>query len=493
MMKQLPMRLASLVLVGAFCAQAAATEVIVDNGATGFTSSSGWRRATAASNHFGSMSLYAATGGSIQSARFTPDLPAAGLYQVDAWNSCYSPRGTNVPHIVTHADGTDTVFVNQDANAGSCGEWFPLGSYRFDAGASGSVELSDEGVVPGIYIGADAVRFTSTTSLSFRVLRSELDQLVMYGEGLDPSLVINLSLGWHPLLGPCPDGTFCSSIDLHASSVEDDVIVVDLPPGIPPGQHLLRAQQGDVETELFFVLGGLGEQGPQGPPGPPGPPGEDGVPGFPGATGATGPQGPPGPPGEPADSAVLNALQAQIDDLAATIEDLEHGPGGPGERDLQCADIEFMGEVWGQHARGVDLRPYTGSTLHFMGCNGDGCEPEQFFCRYDPNRGSLTFGATASRLRVAIDPGDVHLDVMPTSTGCASPAEPGGISNFPVDPRSAERLCQALGYPTGRSTVGEGHNSCPQTLSEGDAWSNDFGTALRPIAQSITCDTEILL
>ena len=391
-----------------------------------------------------------------------------------------------MPHVVSHADGVDTVLVNQDASSGFCGEWEVLGEYNFVAGVLGSVEITDAGVVPGIYVGADAARFTSVTALDFTVLRTEEDQVVLLGRDLDENLVINLSLGWHPVLGPCPDGTFCSSISLPVSSFVDDIVVADLPGGLPPGQHVLHVEQGDVSVDLLLVIGAIGPDGPPGPPGEPGPPGD------PGTDGVSGPPGPPGPPGADVD---VTALQAELDELAAAVAALEaEVEASPTDDSVRCGDIAFMGEIWGAHAQGLDLRGLTGSTLHFIGCNGDGCNPDQFFCSYNATDRTLMFGATASRLRVAVDPGDAEGDLMPTEGGCATLARPDRISNFPVSNEAATSLCTALGYDAGSVVVGPGENSCPTATAlnaSGDLWGIEETAGGRiPIAQSITCSQD---
>ena len=141
----------------------AGIEVIVDNNLAGTSSVGAWPAATGANAHYGTTSLYAVVGGSIDAYRFTPTLLVAGDYSVDAWNSCYSPRHTAVPHRISHDGGISTVVVDQDCGSGVSGAWLTLGTYSFSAGTSGYVEITDEGLTSalGQYIGADAVRFTT--------------------------------------------------------------------------------------------------------------------------------------------------------------------------------------------------------------------------------------------------------------------------------------------------------------------------------------------
>lgn len=135
-------------------------DIVVDDADPGATVTSGWfMNATAATEHFGTMSRYATTGGQVDTYRFTPDLPGAATYSVYAWNSCYPDRATDVPHVIHDGTGqTYTVDVDQDCNTGSHGEWFHLGDFPLGLGAY--VEITDAGITSSSpYFGADAVRF----------------------------------------------------------------------------------------------------------------------------------------------------------------------------------------------------------------------------------------------------------------------------------------------------------------------------------------------
>lgn len=150
-----------------------AHDIIVDNRDAGYSESGRWHFATGATERHGPDARYAAVAldddrdglPDAVSARFTPSIPETGDYRVYAWNSCYSPRATNVPHRV-HVDGTPDIVieVNQDCATGTHGEWFLLGTFPFAASGSGYVEISNDGVTAGRYLGADAVRFESVAS-----------------------------------------------------------------------------------------------------------------------------------------------------------------------------------------------------------------------------------------------------------------------------------------------------------------------------------------
>lgn len=140
------------------------TYTVTNDSADARTQTGNWSSATAGSNHFSTMSLYAVAGDVIDTYRFeTPDALTAGVYQVYAWNSCYTPRNTSVLHRIVHAGGTSNIRLNQDSITGTCNRWDSLGVYEFDGDGTEWVDISDEGTTAasGTYIGADAVRFVA--------------------------------------------------------------------------------------------------------------------------------------------------------------------------------------------------------------------------------------------------------------------------------------------------------------------------------------------
>lgn len=79
-----------------------------------------------------------------QLARFTPTLPKAGDYEVRIGYSALANRATNVPIAIRHAGGTAHITLNQRLTPPDGGFFFPVGTYRFDAGNSGCVEIRNE-------------------------------------------------------------------------------------------------------------------------------------------------------------------------------------------------------------------------------------------------------------------------------------------------------------------------------------------------------------
>lgn len=95
---------------------------------------------------------HAPQAGTPDRVRFTPRL-GAGTYAVYAWWTQWSNRSLSATYTTNHAAGTSNVSVDQRANGG---QWNYLGTYSFNAGTSGNVELraASDG-----YVAADAVKF----------------------------------------------------------------------------------------------------------------------------------------------------------------------------------------------------------------------------------------------------------------------------------------------------------------------------------------------
>jgi hypothetical protein len=127
-----------------------------------------WKQFTDLNNHPAYLTLNADTAAhSTNSARWTPSLPAAGQYRVEAfiphhtyYQLCNTfPPGydsANASYLIQYQGGSTSVAVNQQSYSD---QWADLGSYSFAAGAAGSVELSD---------------LTGETKLSRYVVFSEL-------------------------------------------------------------------------------------------------------------------------------------------------------------------------------------------------------------------------------------------------------------------------------------------------------------------------------
>jgi len=149
-----------------------------------------------------------------------------------------------------------------------------------------------------------------------------------------------------------------------------------------------------------------------------------------------------------------------------------------------CGIVTTM-NMWGGAAKGFDIRKFTASTLHYLGCNGDGCNTGCIYCSYDANSQTLSFGCNSGTLRSVVDPNNQNGDAMPTSySGCCK--GPMGLCNGPdannngVAIDNAKALCSALGYKNGQHVRWQESNTCPEPHvldTEGQNWTSDWVTS----------------
>ena len=92
-----------------------------------------------------------------QTARFTPDLPAAGSYKVRVAYTANANRATNVPVTVAHTGGTAKMTMNMRRPPAVSDLFAEVGTFRFEAGRGGSVTIGNADADG--YVIADAVVF----------------------------------------------------------------------------------------------------------------------------------------------------------------------------------------------------------------------------------------------------------------------------------------------------------------------------------------------
>ncbi|WP_350274967.1 exo-alpha-sialidase [Kribbella sp. HUAS MG21] len=135
-------------------------EVTVDNGGDlGFSVVGTWPSSRGVPGYYGFNYTSHAKGTGANVARWRPALPGGDRYEVLASFSAGTNRATDATYVVHHADGVTPVAVDQTQRGVPelrTGEWVSLGTFRFEAGIDGYVELSD--AASNVVI-ADAVRF----------------------------------------------------------------------------------------------------------------------------------------------------------------------------------------------------------------------------------------------------------------------------------------------------------------------------------------------
>lgn len=89
-------------------------------------------------------------------ATYTPDIPEAGFYPVYTWVLNSGNRTDQLYRINDSAGGVTEIRVDHRKVGKG---WVYLGTYHFDAGTSGSVEISNQSTEGGSVVIADAIRF----------------------------------------------------------------------------------------------------------------------------------------------------------------------------------------------------------------------------------------------------------------------------------------------------------------------------------------------
>lgn len=95
-------------------------------------------------------------------AEYTPTLGGKAEYEVYGWWVASTNRAGDTPYIVKHAEGIDTVRVDQSKNGSS---WQLIGKYNFNGDGSEGIIISDNSNAGAQkFIVADAIRFVSYDS-----------------------------------------------------------------------------------------------------------------------------------------------------------------------------------------------------------------------------------------------------------------------------------------------------------------------------------------
>jgi hypothetical protein len=130
--------------------------IVVDNRAAQLDGS--WKESTYATNFIDKNYIQDGnTGKGQKSARFVPDLPRTGRYDVQIAYVPRRNRARNVPVTVYAAKETRTVLIDQSEPPPIDNLFISLGPFEFSAGTNGAVVISNQGTAG--FVTIDAVRF----------------------------------------------------------------------------------------------------------------------------------------------------------------------------------------------------------------------------------------------------------------------------------------------------------------------------------------------
>jgi hypothetical protein len=135
-------------------------EIVLDNDSPGVTFSGTWSNSTSPVFYGSAGDLpyrYASTSATETAyARYRPTVTSAGFYPVYAWTRSGSDRATDQLYRVTHSGGTTEVTVNHRRVGNGL---VYLGTYHFDVGTAGYVDISNRSNDADSVVIADMIRF----------------------------------------------------------------------------------------------------------------------------------------------------------------------------------------------------------------------------------------------------------------------------------------------------------------------------------------------
>ena len=132
-------------------------EKVIDTGDANTESTGSWGPSANAGFWGTTPSLIHVVGSHDNYFQFNPELPIDANYEVYAWWVASFNRATDTPFIIAHANGADTVYVNQAENGSS---WQYIGTYTFN-GTEGEKIRITAGATTGEYVVADAIKLIS--------------------------------------------------------------------------------------------------------------------------------------------------------------------------------------------------------------------------------------------------------------------------------------------------------------------------------------------
>jgi len=180
------------------------TETVIDNTDPGWTNTSnGGNTWTVGSNaavpKIGTNYLYSHGDGSLtessatRKCRWTPNLPAAGLYDVYVYYQKGTNRNNAAPYKVYCNGGQVTSVQNQYSSTPNQGGWYLVGQdLPFAAGTAGYVELTTLSLDTN-YVSADAAKFVLKSDLIAPTISSVVVLPAMVGAGDAVSVTVDAS------------------------------------------------------------------------------------------------------------------------------------------------------------------------------------------------------------------------------------------------------------------------------------------------------------
>ncbi|MGE5499970.1 MAG: phosphodiester glycosidase family protein [Syntrophothermus sp.] len=135
---------------------------VIDTGDQDARLSGGWFASANAGYYGTTPAMLCGTGDGSATCTFSLNTPASAVYEVYGWWVASSNRAKDVPFIIKHKYGTDTVYADQTANGSA---WTMIGRYTFRGDSTDKVIITN-GAKAGSYVVADAIRIISYDSIT---------------------------------------------------------------------------------------------------------------------------------------------------------------------------------------------------------------------------------------------------------------------------------------------------------------------------------------
>ncbi len=151
---------ATLVILGPAGPASAATTIVDNATAGGFTASANWGTSSWSSQRYGADYRFATPNTTASDvAWFSATIATAGSHLVEVWYPADAGYNNATPFVVVTASGNQSVVINQRSSGG---QWVSLGNFNLAAGTHTVVGVSRWTSGTG-YVVADAIRLTSST------------------------------------------------------------------------------------------------------------------------------------------------------------------------------------------------------------------------------------------------------------------------------------------------------------------------------------------
>lgn len=211
---------------------------------------SGWTASTIAGFYGTTQSMYVTKGSGDKYAEFKLNLPQSTNYEISAWWTAASNRAKDVPFIIHHLNGIDTVRIDQSINGS---KWNRIGEWTFAGDVLDKVTISNA-ATQGDVIVADAIRILSFDSLmvSTKEIKIKKDLsfelLQNYPNPFNPVTKIDFTI---PPVGQ--DGIFSYNTSLRIYNILGDEVVTLVDEVKPPGNYSVEFDGTNYSSGVYFV------------------------------------------------------------------------------------------------------------------------------------------------------------------------------------------------------------------------------------------------